>query len=268
MASTAPSGDASLWHALRIQRRVVDALLRREMLTRYGRHNIGFLWLFVEPMIFTIGVTILWTATKSVHGSDLPISSFALTGYSSVLLWRNMPGRCIGALQNNLALMYHRNIKVFDIYIARLLIEFGGATISFAALSVLFIAIEWMEPPEDFLKVAAGWLLLAWFGSALAIMLGALSHRSELVDKLWHPFSYLLFPLSGAAFIVAALPQFAQDIVLWIPTVHGIEFVREGFFGARARATYDLGYIIPFNLVLTLASLIAVRYVSRRVVPG
>ena len=268
MASTAPSGEASLGDALRIQRRVVDALLRREMLTRYGRHNIGFLWLFVEPMIFTIGVTILWTATKSVHGSDLPISSFALTGYSSVLLWRNMPGRCIGALQNNLALMYHRNIKVFDIYIARLLIEFGGATISFAALSVLFIAIEWMEPPEDFLKVAAGWLLLAWFGSALAIMLGALSHLSELVDKLWHPFSYLLFPLSGAAFIVAALPQFAQDIVLWIPTVHGIEFVREGFFGDRARATYDLGYVIPFNLVLTLAALIAVRYVSRRVVPG
>ena len=23
---------------------------------------------------------------------------FAITGYSSVLLWRNMPGRCIGAL--------------------------------------------------------------------------------------------------------------------------------------------------------------------------
>jgi hypothetical protein len=44
-------------------------------------------------------VTALWTATKSVHGSDLPIVAFALTGYSSVLLWRNMPGRCIGALR-------------------------------------------------------------------------------------------------------------------------------------------------------------------------
>lgn len=266
--ASAPDTRPPLWPALRIQVRVVDALLRREMLTRFGRHNIGFLWLFVEPMIFTIGVTILWTATKSVHGSDLPISSFALTGYSSVLLWRNMPGRCIGALQNNLALMYHRNIQVGDIYLARLLLEFGGATISFASLSVLFIAIEWMEPPEDFLKVAAGWMLLAWFGSALAIALGALSHMSELVDKLWHPFSYLLFPLSGATFIVAALPQFAQDIVLWIPTVHGIEFVREGFFGTRARAIYDLGYLIPFNLVLSLVALIALRYVARRVVPG
>jgi ABC-2 type transport system permease protein/capsular polysaccharide transport system permease protein len=164
--------------------------------------------------------------------------------------------------------MYHRNIKVFDIYIARLLLEFGGATISFASLTVLFIAVEWMEPPEDILKAAAGWLMLAWFGSLLAIGLGALSHMSELVDKLWHPFSYLLFPLSGAAFIVAALPPFAQEIVLYIPTVHGIEFLREGFFGTRARATYDLAYLIPFNLVLTLVALIALRYVSRRVVPG
>ncbi|WP_324073142.1 MAG: ABC transporter permease [Erythrobacter sp.] len=266
--ASAPSPHPPLWQSLRIQARVIDALLRREMLTRYGRHNIGFLWLFVEPMIFTIGVTILWTATKSVHGSDLPISSFALTGYSSVLLWRNMPGRCIGALQNNLALMYHRNIKVGDIYAARLLIEFGGATISFFTLGVLFIAVEWMNPPEDFLKVAAGWMLIAWFGCALAILMGALSHLSELVDKLWHPFSYLLFPLSGAAFIVAALPSFAQEIVLYIPTVHGIEFVREGFFGSRARATYDLAYLVPFNLVLTLVALIALRYVSRRVVPG
>ena len=55
-----------------MQGRVLGALLIREVITRYGRHNIGFLWLFVEPMLFTLGVTALWTATKSLHGSDLP----------------------------------------------------------------------------------------------------------------------------------------------------------------------------------------------------
>lgn len=252
---------------LRVQARVISALFRRELLTRFGRHNIGFMWLFVEPMLFTMGVTILWTATKSVHGSDLPIVAFALAGYSSVLLWRNMPGRCIGALRSNLALMYHRNIKVGDIYIARLLLEFGGATISFAVLGITFVTTGWMAPPEDILTVIGGWLLIAWFGSALAILMGSLSHQSELVDKLWHPFSYLLFPLSGAAFMVAALPLFAQDIVLWIPIVHGVEMVRDGFFGSEARAIYDLGYLIPFNLALSAAALVTLRYVAQRVVP-
>lgn len=261
------SDAPGLRHSWEIQRRVLGALLVREMLTRYGRHNIGFLWLFVEPMLFTVGVTILWTATKNVHGSDLPIVAFALTGYSSVLLWRNMPGRCIGALWQNLSLLYHRNIRVADIYAARLLLEFGGATISFAGLAVLFIAIGWLEPPENILKIVAGWLILAWFGAALATWLGALSHENELVDKLWHPFSYLLFPLSGAAFMVDALPKGAQDAVLWIPMVNGVELVREGWFGARAVAHYDVLYVVSVSLALSLIALLQVRKTARRVVP-
>lgn len=118
--------------SLAVQRRVIFALLMREVLTRYGRHNIGFLWLFVEPMIFTVGITILWNATGATHGSNLPISAFALTGYSTVLLWRNMPGRCSMAVTPNLALMYHRNVKVIDIFIARILLEVVGNTASFS----------------------------------------------------------------------------------------------------------------------------------------
>lgn len=267
MTAQALGGEPGLRQSARIQMRIVGALLIREMLTRYGRHNIGFLWLFVEPMLFTVGVTVLWTASKSVHGSDLPIVAFALTGYSSVLLWRNMPGRCIGALWSNLSLMYHRNIRVLDIYAARLLLEFGGATISFATLSVLFICTGWLEPPENVLEVVGGWLVIAWFGSALAILLGALSHESELVDKLWHPASYVIFPLSGAAFLVDTLPRAAQTYVLYIPMVHGTEIVREGYFGSRVHAHYDLGYVLPFCLVLTLLALLTTRRVARRVVP-
>ena len=256
-----------LQRSIEIQLRVLGAMVMRETLTRFGRHNIGFLWLFVEPMIFTLGVTALWTATKSVHGSDLPIVAFALTGYSSVLLWRNMPGRCIGALLANLSLMYHRNIRVLDIYLARLLLEFGGATISFSTLGLLFVIVGWLDPPQDVLKVAAAWLLIAWYGGSLAILLGALSQESELVEKLWHPAAYLMFPLSGAAFLVAALPPRAQAVVLYLPVVHGVEMLREGWFGTRARAIYDLSYLIPFNLVLTTFALIQVRRTAHRVVP-
>lgn len=151
------SDGGSLRQSLVIQLRVVAALLMREVLTRYGRHNIGFLWLFAEPMMFTLGVTALWTATQATHGSTLPVVAFAVTGYSSVLLWRNMPGRCSGAISPNLALMYHRNVRVIDIYLSRILLEVVGTTISFATLTLFFHAIGWMALPEDILKVMAGW---------------------------------------------------------------------------------------------------------------
>ena len=258
---------SSLGEAWQIQRRVIGALLLREMLTRFGRHNIGFLWLFVEPMLFTLGVTALWTATKAVHGSTLPIAAFALTGYSSVLLWRNMPSRCIGAIAPNLSLMYHRQVKVMDIYCARLLLEGSGATISFVILSLGFISIGWIEPPEDVLKVIGGWLMLAWFGAALAVLLGTLSEQSEIVEKLWHPSAYLLFPLSGAAYLVDALPKAAQNIVLYLPMVHGVEYVRDGYFGSQINARYDMQYMALCCTALTILALAQLRKIGKLVIP-
>ena len=258
--------STSLRRSLKIQFRVIGALLMREVLTRYGRHNIGFLWLFVEPMVFTLGVTALWTLTKSAHGSSLPIVAFAVTGYSSVLLWRSMPGRCSNALEPNLSLMYHRHVKLIDIFASRILLEIAGTTISFATLMLMFNAIGWMEPPEDILKIMIGWFMLAWFGAALGLSIGALSARSELVDKIWHPMSYLLFPMSGAVFMVEWLPSAAQKVVLLLPMVHAVELLREGYFGSIIHAHYDLAYMAMCCLALTLFGLAQERVVSRGII--
>lgn len=254
-------------NSLAIQGRVIWALLMREILTRYGRHNIGFLWLFVEPMTFTLGVTALWTATKAVHGSDLPIVAFAITGYSSVLLWRNMPARCIDAIEPNRSLLFHRNVRVIDIFLTRILLEAAGATSSLIVLGSVFILTGMMSPPENVLQVIEGWVMLAWFGAALAIFLGAASEKSEIVHKLWHPLSYLMFPLSGAAFLLSALPQQAQAILIYLPMINGTEYLREGFFGSKIHAIYDMSYMASCNLVLTLAGLCILRVVSDEVIP-
>jgi ABC-2 type transport system permease protein/capsular polysaccharide transport system permease protein len=256
----------SFFKSLRTQLRVIYALLMREIITRYGRHNIGFMWMFVEPMMFTIGVAALWSFSGVSH-SGMPVISFAITGYSAVLLWRNMPSRCSGAIQPNLSLMYHRNVKVLDVFLARLLLEGAGATMSFIILSVVFISINWMPPPEDILKIAIGWSMLAWFGCALAITIGALSELSEIVEKLWHPFTYLMFPLSGAVFMVDWLPASVQPYILYLPMVHGVEILREGYYGSLVKAHYDIGYMATFCMCLTLLGLILTQRVSRKVTP-
>jgi ABC-type polysaccharide/polyol phosphate export permease len=257
---------ASLRRSLAIQFNVLGALLLREILTRYGRHNIGFLWLFVEPMLFTLGVTALWTISGLHHGSSLPITIFALTGYSTVLLWRNMISRCVGCVAPNSALMYHRNVRVFDIYLSRVALEAIGATMSFVFLSIFFVGIGTADPPEDILKMVLGWVLTAWFGAAAAILLGALSEKSEAFEKLWHPVAYILFPISGAAFLVDAMPQVFQSAVLWLPMVNGTEMIRDGYFGSTFVAHYDVGYFVKFNVILTLLAIAMERKVSREYV--
>lgn len=259
--------DSTFLQSLKTQGRVIGALLMREVITRYGRHNIGFLWLFLEPMLFTLGVTTLWTLMKFTHGTSIPIAAFAVTGYSSILLWRNCSNRVVKAIEANLSLMYHRNVRALDIFVARLILEIAGATTSLIVLTLMFTAIGWMRFPEDILTTMTGWLLLAWFAFALSLMVGAASERSELIERVWHIFTYLTFPLSGAAFMVDWMPKNAQNFLLWVPMVHGTEMIRHGYFGTLIRTYENPAYLVLFNAALTLVGLALVKETGQRVEP-
>lgn len=259
--------ETPLLHSLMIQVRVIGALLMREIITRYGRHNLGFLWLFLEPMLFTLGVTALWTATKSVHASTLPIVPFAVTGYASVLLWRNSSGRCAKAIEPNLSLLYHRNVRVLDIFFARLILEIAGSSITLIVISLAFIAADWMQWPANLLEMIQAWFLLTWFSIALGLIVGAISERSEVFERFWHTITYLLFPLSGCAFMVDWLPQRAQQLVLLNPIVHATEMLRHGYFGETVRTYENLSYLIVWNLGLLLLGLALIKETGRRVEP-
>lgn len=259
------SAAISFLKSAAVQKRVIGALLMREVITRFGRENLGVLWLIGEPMLFTLGVATLWSAAGMSHGSSLPIIAFAITGYSSVLMWRNSVNRCNSAIQQNLGLLYHRNVQVIDVFVTRIIIEMAGATSSFIVLSVFFIAIELIAPPVDPLMVVLGWIMLAWFGAALSLVIGAATAYSEIVERIWHPTAYLLFPLSGAAFMVDWLPPSAQEVVLLLPMVHGVEMIREGYFGNAVRTHYDVGYMALCCLGLTLVGMYLVRDAGRRV---
>jgi capsular polysaccharide transport system permease protein len=251
--------------SLAIQARVIRALLLREVITRFGRQNLGVLWLVGEPMLFTIGVATFWSLSGLKDHVRLPIVAFAITGYSSVLMWRSTVNRCNRAIHENSGLLFHRNVGVFDVFLARALLELAGTTASFIVLSVACVAFEYIAPPQDLLLVAGGWLMLAWFGTALALLVGSATAYSEIVDRLWHPTSYLLFPLSGAAYMVDWLPPAGQKLALLLPMVHGVELLRDGFFGHAVRTHYDMGYMAFVNLSLTLVGLLLLRGALRRV---
>ena len=267
MNTKTKSYNTSLWQSILIQKRVIYALLMREIITRYGRHNIGFLWLFVEPMVFTLGITALWTATKGVHGNDLPIVGFAITGYSSVLLWRNSANRCSKAVEANLSLLFHRNVRIIDLMFSRLILEIAGGTISLVTLSLLFISLGWMTIPADIITMLIAWMLLSWFAVGLGLIVGVISEVSDVFDRLWHAITYLLFPLSGAGFLVDWFPEQIQRVLLLLPMVHGTEMLRHGYYGSLITTYESPSYLIVWNLALTLIGLLWINKLSGKVAP-
>jgi ABC-type polysaccharide/polyol phosphate export permease len=249
-------------HAAKVQARVIKALILREMITRFGRHNIGFLWMFVEPMMFSIGITILWTYMGFAKGM-IPVAGFALTGYSAIVVWRNSVNRTSSSIQSNKALLYHRMVTIFDIAISRALLEFAAVSVSFVTLSILFTELGLMSLPVDPLQVVLGWVLLGWFVIAAGLLAVYLNERSEVFERIWHVAMYLTLPFTGAFTMVSWLPEAAQTILLYSPMVNAVEMLREGYFGAGINAKYSISYLITCNIVLTGTALLLLQRVKK-----
>jgi ABC-type polysaccharide/polyol phosphate export permease len=179
-------------------------------------------------------------------------------------MWRNSVSQASSAVLQNRALLYHRNVRVLDVLLTRIALEIGGATGSLLTLTLIFCYLGKLPLPEDPLVVLEGWVMLGWFGTSLAVLLGAASATTEIVHRLWHPISYVLFPMSGAAFMVEWMPRGLQPFILFLPMVHGTELLRDGWFGHTVKTHHDVAYMAGVCLALSMAAMLVQRQVARR----
>ncbi|HFC8517389.1 ABC transporter permease [Neisseria weaveri] len=259
--------ETTFRESLAIQKRVVGALLMREIITRYGRNNIGFLWLFVEPLLFTLLIVMLWKFVRADQISSLNIVAFVLTGYPMAMMWRNASNRAVGAISANASLLYHRNVRVFDTILARVLLEIAGATIAQVVIMAVFIAIKWVEMPADIFYMLIAWLLMAMFAFGLGLIICSIAFKFDVFGKLWSTLSFVMLPLSGAFFFVSTLPYQAQEYILWVPMVHGTEMFRQGYFGNTVTTLENPWYLLLCNLVMLFIGLAMVAKFSKGVEP-
>ena len=52
-------GAARLRRGFAVQRRVIGALLIREIYSRFGRQSLGFAWVVAEPLVFAVPVLLM-----------------------------------------------------------------------------------------------------------------------------------------------------------------------------------------------------------------
>ena len=67
--------------------------------------------------------------------------------------------------------------------------------------------------------------------------------------------------------MVEWLPPTAQSVVLALPMVHGVEWIRHGYFGEVVRTHENPAYLVVSGLFLVLIGLALVKDTSRRLEP-
>lgn len=250
----------------RIQRRVVSALMIRELVTRFGRENIGFLWVMAEPLLFAGLVGLAWRLMKGPEEHGVSVIAFVVTGYIPLTLFRHVLTRCVRVFSVNGSLMYHRQIKVLDFVFVRFLIEVIGSMMAFVFIAAVLIPFGEFPVPADLGLFLAGWLLYCWFTLALVLVLAPMSEKSDVLEKLIPVTTYIMIPFSGTFTMMSWLTPGAQEALYYSPFVHAMEMMRGGVFGERIDAQWDVSVPIAASLVLTLIGLSMCRRIRRDLV--
>ncbi len=232
----------SFLRSLAIQFRVVSALAIRFMMTRYGRENIGFLWVVLEPMILCVGVMALWSIIKGGYEHGVQIVALVFTGYMPLTLQRHLSISGIFILRASKSTLIHRNITYYDNLLSRLLLEFIASSVAAIVIYCLLLAFSILSPAYDLGGVIIGWILMGVIASGIAFIYAGISEAYEAAEKFIPAFSYLLMPLSGCFFMVDWLPFGAQQLILYMPLVHAFEAVRSGMFGPTITTHFSLSY--------------------------
>ncbi len=248
------------------QSRVVGALLIREIYTRFGREGLGFAWIVGEPLIFAIPVLFTWSAVRGSSEHGVPMMSFLWTGYLPLLMFRHVGARMLMFVRVNAGLLYHRQVTIFDIFLARCLLEVASSLTAVLVSGVLFYSLGMMDLPRDLPMFYLGYIYMIWWCAVIGLIIGAFSERTDWAEKIWQPYSYLYIFFGGVFYMAAWLPESLRGWALLQPSVQAYELIRAGMFGSVVRTYGDPAYETTILAVLTLIGLLLMRDARKYVI--
>lgn len=236
---------------------IIGALMLREIITRYGRRGLGFLWLIGEPLLFTFGVMLIWSTIKAPYQHGLGVAPFVMTGYMSLIMFRHLVSYSMGALSANIGVLYHQKIKIIHLYLSRYALEFCGATLAFAVVYAVLYSNNMVDPPHNLGLIYWGWFSLFLFGCGVAMVVSALAMEFDVLERLVPVMMYAMLPFSGVFVMAAWVPEKYRALYMAFPLPHTIEMIRAGVFGEFIETHYDPlyplfwgGVLIAFGLLL------------------
>lgn len=255
------------------RRDLVKLLVRREVRARYKDSSLGIVWSLARPLA---QLGIYYFAIGKLLELERQIPSFAIfvfVGLSAWGLFTEIVTKGVTAITSNAGL-------VKKVYLPREVFPLattGSALFNFAVqlgiLLVVVIAARQVPPVGTWIYAIAGFAVILVFGTAVAMLLSALTVNARDLEHLVEVAVVILFWASPIVYSFAFVDRFAQGSRSWLhdlylsnPVTLGVMGMQRGLWGAGSNdgaAVWpsDLGLRLGIALALSLAFL----WISQRV---
>ncbi|MBX3493726.1 MAG: ABC transporter permease [Parvibaculum sp.] len=253
------------WVAIKRLSHSVRTLMLREMMARFGRHEIGYLWAILEPMMHVAVFSLIFYFIRARDSLGMNVILFVATGVIPLFIYLKTYNHLTNALKQNRPLLNHSRVQPMDIYLARALLEL------FTHILVFIVFVSFIYMFVDKYSFGSAWSVLSnmfglWiFGIGAGLALGSLVVFAESIKNVMDGLNRLIYITSGVFFTLDMMPASVAKYLTYNPLLHFVDGVRGNFNPLMGGSRVDFSYGIAWAVAVLVLGLVADRALRRRV---
>jgi len=230
------------------QRRVLSALMLRNVRTRFFGHGLGYLMYIAWPLSHILIIVAMFVVAGRTAPYGDSVALFIATGALPFMIFSYLSRFMMISVFMTRPLLAFPEVKIFDVLLASALLE----TLAGCCVTITLIVIGWFAGidvmPTDIVQASYA------LGAALLLGLGfgLLNGVIALAFPFWitiYSLSIIAFWMSAGIFFVPdALPETFRNALAWHPVLQTTEWMRSAYYEGYGGLVLDRSYTISVGL--------------------
>jgi capsular polysaccharide transport system permease protein len=248
-----------LWSAAKRQRRVLFALMLRNVRTRFFGSGLGYLVTVGWPLSHIVILVAVYGAIGRAAPFGDSTALFIATGVVPFQTTNYMMRFMMLALIRSRPLLSFPEVKVLDMLFSTALVE----VLSAFFVLIFFLIIAWFAGidamPRDIVQAAYAFGVSLLLGLGLGLLNGVIA----LAFPPWFTgvslFTIILWLTAGIMFVPDALPAVFREILAYHPMLQTVEWMRSAYYEGYGNLVLDRSYVVGFGIASVFLGLVLER---------
>ncbi|WP_349956723.1 ABC transporter permease [Rhizobium sp. ZPR3] len=263
MRKTVVTRHRTIANTLRERANVINAVILRDVRSRYFNHGLGFFIQSLWPLVHCFILLVINTAVgRSAPYGDSPLVFFGagVVPTLSFMYISRFMGLSIVLNQNMLSFPA---VRVTDIMFARALLEVIAGFITLFMIWIIFLAIGASPYPNDPAQAVFAYLTTIFLAVGVGSIVSVVSSIFPLFVTAYALITILLYLASGCLFVTPNLPDQLAVPLSYNPLAQCVEWMRVAYFENYSDRLLDRGYPLAIAGVSLLIGLLAEKLTKR-----
>lgn len=245
----------------------IRALILRELQTRFGQYRLGYLWVFLEPLLTIGALVVLFGTIRYRAAPGIEYEVFLINGIIPFFMFRTGVMLGMSAVESNKGLFSYRSVKPIDALIARNILEFILKLTAYFCFTGGLIWFGYSISFDAIPQLLSYWVLLFFFMFSCSLFFLVLADFSKELGKIVSALFLVVYLTSGILYSIHIIPAQYREYLLYNPLIHIFELMRHAVAPSYQLVSgISLAYFVIWLIVTMFVGLVLYKRFERRMV--